>query len=316
MLGKEEKYLLAGLGVAVLLLGARLALVLAKAPVDEGMVSVAAGAETFGKGELYYPRGIDIGPDGNIYVVDSGNCKVRVYSPQGVPVRSWGECGAKPGQFKEPGGIAVSEDGRVVVADTWNHRVQVFEAKGKLVNEWSTADGMYGPRDAAVDGFGHIYISDTGKHRVLKFDRDGKLIRTLGGERSKLDGFFDEPFGLAIDGENGLYVIDRLNYRLQVFSREGVVRRQVQVKAWADEQYLMEPYLDVDRERHLVYVSDPQGARLLKYSGDGELLAEYKEDENGRPYFTKPVGVAVGPDGRLYVTDLLEHRVVVLVPAD
>ncbi len=311
-ISNKEKWLLIGLGAVLLLVFARLATVLRFAPVDEEMVSISAGADSFGQGELYYPRGVAVGPAGDIYVVDSGNCAVRVYSPLGKQLRSWGKCGTDPGQFKEPGGIAVGGDGTVVVADTWNHRVQLFDRDGKLLNEWSVPDGMFGPRDVAIDGFGHIYVADTGKHRVLKFDKDGKLIRSLGGDKSKKVGFFNEPFGLTVNGENELYVADRLNYRLQIFSRQGTYRRGIKIKAWAEEQYLMEPDISVDNERRLVYVSDPFAARLLKYDWLGELIGEYKEDDQGHSLFTKPVGVAVGQDGRVYVSDVLEHRIVVL----
>ncbi len=102
------------------------------------------GTPGSGEGQLMAPRGVSIGPDGTIYVVDWGNHRIQAFDTDGQFVRGWGSycdletgsgcvdpdgSGPDPlgaGQFREPWGIAVADDGTVYVADTWNHRVQAF----------------------------------------------------------------------------------------------------------------------------------------------------------------------------------------------
>ena len=72
---------------------------------------------------LSLPSGMDIGPDGNLYVVNAGAGEIVVLDPSGKVVRRWGEPGSGPGQFlfhgdtQDPlhafGGVAVTPDGSV-----------------------------------------------------------------------------------------------------------------------------------------------------------------------------------------------------------
>src|SRR5262249_46474483 len=117
-------------------------------------------------GQLNRPHGIAVGPNGNVYVIDSLNSRVAVFDTQGNFVSQFGfatmsEQNPADGSFREPWGIAVGKDGNSDVADTWNHRVQVFDASGKFVLKWGkfeqvipgqsgSNDGFWGPRDIAV----------------------------------------------------------------------------------------------------------------------------------------------------------------------
>jgi DNA-binding beta-propeller fold protein YncE len=68
------------------------------------------------------PRGIDLGPDGNVYVADAGEALVRVLTPQGIPLFSFGG----PGTFDAPVDVAVDTEGRVWVVDREREVVQAF----------------------------------------------------------------------------------------------------------------------------------------------------------------------------------------------
>jgi DNA-binding beta-propeller fold protein YncE len=60
---------------------------------------------------------IAVGPDGLVYVADSGNARVQVFTPQGRFVRQFGSYGSGKGQFLFSGNIAVDNAGNVYVAD-------------------------------------------------------------------------------------------------------------------------------------------------------------------------------------------------------
>jgi tripartite motif-containing protein 71 len=77
------------------------------------------------------PHGIALDSSGWIYVADTGNSRVRVYTPQGIYAATIGTAGSGVEQLSGPYAVAVAADGTVYVADTGNARVQVYEATGE-----------------------------------------------------------------------------------------------------------------------------------------------------------------------------------------
>lgn len=71
------------------------------------------------------PRGIDIGYQDRLHIVDAVGHNVLVYDKQGNLLTQFGKVGADRGQFFYPNGLGC--DGRrIYIADTWNHRVDVW----------------------------------------------------------------------------------------------------------------------------------------------------------------------------------------------
>ena len=112
--------------------------------------------------DLHSPSGMDLGPDGDLYVVDASTARILVLDPSGKVVRKWGTKGTGDGQFdfeRNPsdndfiGGVAVDAQGAVYVADTVNRRVQKSTAGGKFLSKWGrfgSADGQFEPFDLDV----------------------------------------------------------------------------------------------------------------------------------------------------------------------
>ena len=73
---------------------------------------------------------------GYVYVADTYNHRVQVFTPSGTYVRQWGHQGNENGNFSYPQGVAVNATGYVYVADTGNNRVQVFTPSGTYVRQW------------------------------------------------------------------------------------------------------------------------------------------------------------------------------------
>src|SRR5437867_7292543 len=68
---------------------------------------------------------------GNIYISDGYvNSRVAKYDKHGAWLKSWGEKGTGPGQFRLPHAIAVDRNDNVYVGDRSNRRVQVFDTDG------------------------------------------------------------------------------------------------------------------------------------------------------------------------------------------
>ena len=92
-------------------------------------------------GAFQEPIGVDVGPDGRVYVVDDVRDDIQVFSADGAYVRTIGTHGTEPGQMSFTGMVRVRDDGMVVNADFDNSRVQAFSPAGKL--QW-----WFGPTEA------------------------------------------------------------------------------------------------------------------------------------------------------------------------
>ncbi len=84
-------------------------------------------------GELFHPTNIAIGPDGDLYVVETSNFRVQRFTPEGASVRIYGEIGNERGNFSRPKGIALDRAGRLYVGDSAFENIQVFNNDGKLL---------------------------------------------------------------------------------------------------------------------------------------------------------------------------------------
>ena len=80
-----------------------------------------------GNGSLNSPQGIALDQSGNVYVADTANNRIQVFSSDGTFITKWGEYSRLEEGFRSPHGIAVdSSSGNVYVADTANDRISVF----------------------------------------------------------------------------------------------------------------------------------------------------------------------------------------------
>jgi glucose/arabinose dehydrogenase len=76
----------------------------------------------------------------------------------------------------------------------------------------------------------------------------------------------------------------------------------------------MEPHLAIDAARDRLYASDGRNKQVLRFTLDGKRLPPLLKDDNGQDLFGAPIGVAVGPDGSLFVTDAKTAKVLKLKP--
>jgi DNA-binding beta-propeller fold protein YncE len=107
------------------------------------------------EGELHHPTNLAVGPDGDIYVVETSNFRVQRFKPDGRHVRFYGDLGNSPGQFARPKGIAVDRAGRLYVGDAAFENVQIFDSQGRLLMAFGKGDesrvGLNLPAGVSID---------------------------------------------------------------------------------------------------------------------------------------------------------------------
>ncbi len=281
----------------------------------------STGAES---GQLLMPRAVAVAPDGSLYVADTNNHRIQHLSALGEVLQIWGSYAdssageAPPGSFYEPWGIAVGPDGSVYVTDTWNHRVQKFTAEGKFITQWGyfgqaeSGTAFWGPRDILVNAEGRVFVTDTGNKRVAVFNENGEFLTSF-GSAGLLEGQFDEPVGLAVDADGRIYVADTWNKRIQIFAADesGLLYNPVggwDIVGWYGQSLDNKPYLTINADDH-VFISDPEGNRILEFNTQGEFLRYWGDFSTGVDGFNLPTGLAVGSEGDLWVADAGNNRI-------
>lgn len=128
------------------------------------------------------PTGIDVGPDGNIYISDATRNDVQVFTPSGQPVRRFGSAGSDAGQFREPADVALRGD-KLYVADYTNARVQVLTLAGAPLLQIDGRQPLAGaasvrlPVQVGADGAGHVFLLNESDDLLVRYSAAGAFER-------------------------------------------------------------------------------------------------------------------------------------------
>jgi ABC-type Fe3+ transport system permease subunit/DNA-binding beta-propeller fold protein YncE len=128
-----------------------------------------------GPGEFNRPEGVAVDAADRIYVADSCNHRLQVFTAEGKLLRAYGKAGRGPGEFSYPYDVQVDAAGRQYVCEFGNSRIQIFDAHDQLVEVLGgpgSAPGRFAnPWSIALDSAGNLYVADSQNHRVQKFLR-------------------------------------------------------------------------------------------------------------------------------------------------
>ena len=99
------------------------------------------------EGNFNAPTALAVDSKNQVYVLDSGNHRIQVFSEEGQFLRVIGKQGKKVGEFFQPVDISIDGDDYLYVADRGNHRIQVFHPEGPAVFVFGS------PKEESVFGF-------------------------------------------------------------------------------------------------------------------------------------------------------------------
>jgi outer membrane protein assembly factor BamB len=286
-------------------------------PTTEPVLAVG-GELTKAAADLDQPSGMDIGPDGLLYVISGIRGQVQVIDPAtGATVRRIGEAGSGDGQLTflreagDPmsaiGGVAVGDDGTVFVTDTVNRRIQVFDPEGRYLRQWgrfgSDPGEFLDPIDIALAPNGDVYVVDDQRDDIQRFTPEGKLVATIGRHGSG-DGELMFTGGIATDENGVLYNADWDNSRVQAWDDEGTFLWTLGSRGSDPGEFSTPRDVAVDDMGRLI-VTDPTLRRIQVFGPDRELLSVVPLPD------LEPNGTAIEAD-RLYVSVQNPEAILVL----
>lgn len=231
-------------------------------------------------------------------------------------ISEWGEFGiSTPGFFSFPQFIAVDDDGNSYVTDLGNKRVQKFSSSGEFVTTWGQSGTLPGefhyPSGIVVDG-SFVYVADHDLHTIQKFSLNGTFVDQWGGYGMH-DGEFKYPYGIAVDSENYVYVVDTGNQRIQKFTSDGDFVLSFGSSGMAPGQFLTAIGIGID-ENNDVYVTDKGNRKIDKFDSNGFLLKSMPF--RGLNYVFSPEGITIDSDGKMFVVNSANNRIMYLEQDD
>jgi uncharacterized protein (TIGR03437 family) len=265
---------------------------------------------------MTFPSGIALDSSGNIFYCDTNNSAVIKVATDGKISRVAGSgvngydtsdeydstaaddenVLAVDAYLNFPVGVAVASDGTVYIADTKNHRIRKVNSKGFLETiagtgtaGWSGDGGkateakINNPMGMSFDSAGNLYFADTFNHRIRKITPDG-IISTVAGRGNP--GFAGDngaaanaklfyPKGVQHASDGQLYIADTFNSRIRVIAADGTI---------------------------------------TTIAGNGKFGFGGDEGDSRTAELRFPNAVAVGADGKVYISDSQNNKLRLLTP--
>jgi sugar lactone lactonase YvrE len=190
------------------------------------------------------PSDVVINNDGDVFVVDSGNNRIRkISSVDGVTTLAGGTTGdiddiGINAQFDTPNGIVIDSDGNLFVTDTFNHKIRKITPSGEVstfagstagfTNGNGTAAKFNEPIDLVIDKDRNLYITDSKNYKIRKITPSGDVSTFTGttigfSDGSKAIAKFNGITGICIDDDGNLYVTDTKNFAIRKIDKNGKV---------------------------------------------------------------------------------------------
>jgi uncharacterized protein (TIGR03437 family) len=182
-------------------------------------------------------EGVCTDSNGNIYLADADDNRIRKIDPSGIITTyagtgfaGYGGDGGPATQafLRAPYGIKLDANGNLFVADFGNGAIREITPSGQIS---TFASGLAYPRNLAFDPTGNLYVSEFVGQRVSLVGTDGSLQPIAGTGTSGYSGDggsallaqLNSPAGIAFDPSGALYIADSGNQQIRKVTPSGII---------------------------------------------------------------------------------------------
>jgi streptogramin lyase len=274
-----------------------------------GVKGFAGDGRPASAAQLADPNGIARGPDGALYICDTMNHRIRKVDRNGkiTTIAGTGEKGysgdggpALAAKLNEPYEVRFDPAGNVCWVERLSHVIRRLEVKTGIITTLAgngtagySGDGgpaadaqLSEPHSLSFDRTGNLYIADVRNHRVRQVARQTGVITTLVGNGRREPTPDGATLGAATP-VSGPRALD--------FGPDGTLWLAL-------------------REGNAVYRLDLAGGTIHHVAGTGQKGFTGDDGPAKAATLNGPKGVAVGPDGKVYVVDTENHVIRVIDP--
>lgn len=207
---------------------------------------------------LASPRGVALDEQGNLYVADTQNHRIRMVAQttnnittvagNGTPSGGGDNLPAPFAGLTTPRGTFVMPDGTLLIADTGNHRIRRVDATSHVITTIAGSNGsgfsgdgglatsatLFSPFSVALDPQGNLLIADADNNRLREVMAPSNTIETIVGDGGRgfsgddgaaLAARLGAPQGLALDTAGNVYIADTGRHRVRkIEAATGIIR--------------------------------------------------------------------------------------------
>jgi DNA-binding beta-propeller fold protein YncE len=260
------------------------------------------------------PRGIAFDPsDGALYVADTGNHQVEVFSKTGRRLNRFvhrvlqGEGAVVDGN---PCALAFDRGGRLLVADQLARYVDVMDRRARAVARLETPGGR--PSALAVGGDGTIFVGTSGEEsKIYRFRPDYQPLGSWGEEGTDPGHLFGIT-ALGVLGDSAIAVVcSRTDRAIQMFTPAGTYLRGFGVHDVGNGNVSLPSGMIVTADGR-IWVADEIRETIQVYDKDGNYVEKTGESGVAPGEFSHPSSLASDGRGLIALTDRGIGRVQVL----
>lgn len=298
------------------------------------------------KAKFNRPNGIAIGRQGTIFIADFGNNAIRRVTAAGEVTTLAGGRTASVKQdglaalsaFCNPRGLCFDAESNLFIADFGNFLIRQIDSQ--LMVSTVAGSGSKGTNDGNLQSCafeevrdvayssGYIFVAD--RYRVRRINRGSSIVTFAGSLESGLwdsDGVqarFGTLSAIDADAQGNIYVVDADNSAIRYITplqKVGTLAGADVIPPEGSNTLMQQPVgLAVDKDGN-IWVTDSGDYTIKKISPKGvitqmagSMVPGHLDGDALQAQFQKPSGIAVGINGKIYITDLATHSLRCIQP--
>lgn len=260
---------------------------------------------------------IEVDEKGNIYVLDSKECRIQKYDRDGNYLQTIGRKGQGPGEFERASRMVLDSKGRIYVNEF--RKIHIFDENGEFkrsINIGSSISSYMITKDGNILGHSRSFSEEGRTFDIILIDSEGKKLKTIASFTDQ-SGFMRKgnisigmslPFGARLyfcplSEELGIYGYSS-EYKLFVINSSGEVSYIIekdeprQAVTQKEKRKLIKDR--VERQRGSLKLSEGEIRKLLNFPKYKAFYTQIITDDKGRIYVRKMKPVSSNDKTRSY----------------